>query len=283
MIIDGRHIGLTPEQLAKRRSCIGGSDANYIMAGGEKLWNLWEFKCGYRDPDDLSGVLAVLMGSFTEPLNAFWYEKQSGRTVIERGLSRADPDREWMTATLDGIVVDPSSIGPSEWAAVWEAKHVGGREDRQVVLARYAPQLHHNGCVVGVGHAVLSVFEGNSGYWFEEIELHAGYEAELLDREAQFWSWVQSKTRPPDMPEVAAPVVAARSVDMSQSNSWAEHAGLWLRNKSAAKLFKSAEEGLKESVPADAVDAHGHGVIVCRSKNGALRIKEQTNASAANA
>lgn len=264
MNVNGQQVGLSPEQLAKRRFRVGGSDANAIMAGGEKLWNLWEQKCGFRERDDLSGILAVQMGTWTEDFNAFWFERQTGHRVLDRGLEGAAKDREWMTATIDGFA-DYS---------VWEAKHVGGRESRETVLSRYQPQLHHNMVVTRTSRAYLSVFEGNSGYWYEQVEQDPIYTEELLEREAQFWEWVQTQTRPPDMPSVAAPVMAIKSYDMTSSNSWAEHAGLWLRNKSAAKLFKSAEDGLKESVPADAADARGHGVVVKRAKNGNLRITE---------
>ena len=75
-------LGLTKEQIAKRTQSIGGSDANTLMSGDdERILNLWREKIGEKELDDLSGILPVQMGSFTEPFNAYWYGKQTGNKV----------------------------------------------------------------------------------------------------------------------------------------------------------------------------------------------------------
>ena len=60
---------------------------------------------------------------------------------------------------------------------------------------------------------------------------------------------------------------------MSSSNEWAALAGMWIENKIAAGSFNAAVKELKAITPADAVKAFGHGVVVSRSKSGALSIK----------
>ena len=62
-----------------RRTGIGGSDAKRIMAGD--WFSLWEEKTGRAEGDDLSNILPVQMGSFTEPFNLFWFGKQTGWIV----------------------------------------------------------------------------------------------------------------------------------------------------------------------------------------------------------
>jgi predicted phage-related endonuclease len=64
------HPGPDREQKALRKDALGGSDANTIMGGDEKkLLRLWREKRGEAEPEDLSDILAVQMGSFTEPFN----------------------------------------------------------------------------------------------------------------------------------------------------------------------------------------------------------------------
>ena len=48
---------------------------------------------------------------------------------------------------------------------------------------------------------------------------------------------------------------------------------MWIENKIAAGSFNAAVKELKAITPADAVKAFGHGVVVSRSKSGALSIK----------
>jgi predicted phage-related endonuclease len=98
-------MALTPEQIKRRMTSIGGSDANTLMSGDkERIRNLWLEKRGEREPDDLSDVLMVQMGSFTEPLNISWFEKISGKTVKDQQAERSSFDEPFMSCTLDGMV-----------------------------------------------------------------------------------------------------------------------------------------------------------------------------------
>ena len=88
---------------AERRKGIGGSDATIIMSGDpEKILRLWKEKRQEIEPEDLSNILPVMMGSFTEPFNIEWFEKQTGKTVTGRGDMRVSQEHPWMRATLDG-------------------------------------------------------------------------------------------------------------------------------------------------------------------------------------
>ena len=94
---------LTEEQHAFRRLGIGGSDANTIMGGDpEKILRLWQEKRGEVEPEDLSGKLAVRMGSFTEAFNIVWFQEQTGKVVTSNGDQRVHPEHDWMRCTLDG-------------------------------------------------------------------------------------------------------------------------------------------------------------------------------------
>ena len=61
-----------------RRLFIGGSDARIIMGDDEgPLLRLWREKRGEVEPEDLSGVLLVQLGSVTEQSNRRYYEKNA--------------------------------------------------------------------------------------------------------------------------------------------------------------------------------------------------------------
>ena len=58
------------EGLETRRAFIGGSDANIILSGdAEKVRDLWLEKRGEKVPADLSALLPVMLGCWTEPFN----------------------------------------------------------------------------------------------------------------------------------------------------------------------------------------------------------------------
>jgi hypothetical protein len=98
-------MSLSPEQIERRKKYVGASDANIIMSGdAEKILNLFRIKRGEQEPEDLSRVLPVQMGSFTEPLNIRWFELESGKTVVDQGLEIFSDEFPWLMATLDGAV-----------------------------------------------------------------------------------------------------------------------------------------------------------------------------------
>ena len=266
MNADLKSLGLSVEAVSRRVLSIGGSDANILMSGdAQAVLALWECKTGRRDPDDLSGVLPVVMGQFTEPLNAAWFEKQTGLSITRRGEALAHPEDEWRTATLDGAVND----------AVWEAKHVGSFWKDEAILAKYQPQLHHNMAVAGAVKAYLSVFKGNADWLHFEVSLDLSYAAAVRKAEWSFWMAVQADEPPVpyDAPQ-PPPADAMREVDMTLNNAWASFAADWLETRAHAKRFETATKEIKALVEADVKLATGHGIACSRSKAGALTIKE---------
>lgn len=75
------------------------------MGGDEEaILRLWKEKRGEVEPEDLSGVLPVQMGVWTEQLNVFWFQKHTGKLVISRGDTRVSEEHPWMRCNLDGEV-----------------------------------------------------------------------------------------------------------------------------------------------------------------------------------
>ena len=128
-------MALSEEQIAFRKKGIGGSDATRIMKGD---WHsLWLEKTGRAEPEDLSDVLPVQLGAFTEEFNRQWYEKQTGNKVSTDLCEMLEhPDFPHLQANLDGRIYD----GHENPLGIWEAKHVNQFKTMDECVQQYYAQ-----------------------------------------------------------------------------------------------------------------------------------------------
>jgi predicted phage-related endonuclease len=272
-------LGLSAEQKLLRRDALGGSDANIVMSGDEKkLLRLWKEKRGEAEPEDLSDILAVQMGSFTEPFNVAWFEKNTGYRVVGSGKIASHATIPHMRATLDGEVVENFGADNEAELGVFEAKHCGTRSTDAEIFARYVPQLTHNCLCAGHERAFLSAFKGNGDWVMFEYALDLAYAERLVTAEAEFWDCVRTGKPPCAVPSEPTPKpVGVVEYDMAAlgNNAWANFAGEYLETKLAADRHETAKKEIKALVPEDASKCFGHGVEVRRDKRGALRFYDK--------
>ncbi|MCV0386500.1 MAG: YqaJ viral recombinase family protein [Nitrobacter sp.] len=249
-----------------RRNFIGGSDAKIIM--GEdltKLVHLWQEKRGEVEPEDLSGVLVVQLGTVTEELNRRWFERSTGHSIKDVQRRIHHPIHKWMGATLDGRIQQTNAIFEAKFMLPWTFSEEAAAE-------KHMAQLQHNMWIANAQAASLSIITGG-GKWVEmTIPADPLYQHLLLTAEKKFWRCVQNGD-PPRLFGVDTPRVrleAVRVVDMSASNSWAELASIYQRTRAAYHEHESAKSDLKKLVPEDAKEAVGHGIRAKRSKSGAI-------------
>jgi len=249
-----------------RRHFIGGSDARIIMSPNEDaLIRLWREKRGEVEPEDLSANLAVQLGVVTEPLNRTWYERNTGRTITDIQRWVRHPVNRWMAATLDGMIGGIDAVFEAKFMLPWSFSEEAAAE-------KHMAQLQHNMWVTNAKSAALSIITGG-GKWVEiAVSADALYQHFLISAERKFWRCVESGQRPrpfgvePPQPRIEA----VRIVDMSESNSWAEFAGLFRSTRSAFVEHERAKAELKGLMPEDVKEAVGHGVRAKRSKSGAV-------------
>jgi predicted phage-related endonuclease len=255
-----------PRNTLARRYFIGGSDARIIMGDDEAaLLRLWREKRGEVEPEDLSGNLVVQLGVATEDLNRRWYQANTGQRLTDVQRQVRHRALRWMAATLDGRVEATGAVFEAKFMLPWSFSEEAAAE-------KYMPQLQHNMWVVAARGAVLSVITGG-GKWVE-ITTHADplYQHLIVTAERKFWRCVESG-EPPRLFGVDPPkprIEAVRIVDMSESNSWAEFAGLFRGTRQAFLDHKRSKAELKALMPDDAKEATGHGVRAKRSKSGAV-------------
>ena len=261
-------LGLNHEQRAARHHGIGGSDANIILSGDpHRVRDLWLEKRGEKPCDDLSEVLRVVLGAWTEPFNRQWYERVSGHRVSQIGRVMVCNNPQWRRCTLDGMVLARN--------AIWEAKHTSPFNNVDQVLDRYMPQLQHNMAVAGLSTAILSIIFGNHKFEIVEVASDWLYQLELLEAEADFWEAVVTGREPTATSVPPAPrAIGTREVCLEGNNAWASAAVDWLENRFAAKCHANASATIRSLVQEDVARAFGHGIEAKRSKSGAITIRE---------
>jgi hypothetical protein len=249
-----------------RRHFIGGSDARIIMSPDEAaLMRLWKEKRGEVEPEDLSGNLVVQLGVATEALNRAWYERNTGRVVADVQRWVRHPVKRWTAATIDGMVEGVDAVFEAKFMLPWSFSE-------ETAAAKHMAQLQHNMWVTNARSAALSIITGG-GKWMEiTIPADALYQHFLVTAEHRFWRCVQSgeTPRPYGIEPPRPRIEAIRIVDMSESNSWAEFAGLFCSTRSAFLDHERAKSELKALMPEDAKEASGHGVRAKRAKSGAI-------------
>src|SRR5262249_14518204 len=155
---------------------------------------------GVREPENLSHILPVQLGSFTEPFNIHWFEQTTGRAVTSEGKRLQNADYPFAWCTLDGLTTSQGGR-----TAILQCKHVNAFSKIEEVTQRYMPQVHHEMFVCGLSVAVLSVLIGTLAYEAVEIERDDWYLAQLIDRERAFWKAVEMNEPPAELPMVAPP------------------------------------------------------------------------------
>jgi predicted phage-related endonuclease len=248
-----------------RAAGIGGSDAGIIASGDiERMERLRLVKTGAVESDNLDHVLAVQMGSWSEPLNRLWLSRAL-QMDVRPGRSYVSESHPFMRANTDGEAAD---------GALVECKHTGAWSKAADLMPRYYPQIQHCLHVTGAPFAYLSVFIGSDKHVWEKIERDSDYIAGLIAAEETFWSYVT--TNKPLTPEHAVDLPAAiadmREIDMTGNNLWATSAARWLEARPAAMNYEIACAELKELVPKDVRRALGYGVMAVRDGRG-LSIK----------
>ncbi len=258
---------MTPEQLAERRTRIGGSDVDRIVRG--EWYQLWLEKTGRVEPEDLSWVLPVQIGIVTEPLNIAFFEHTTGHRVFARGNVYHHPDYPFIGATLDGLTLI------ADEPAIVQCKHVSAFSKIDDVEERYFPQVMHECLVTGAECGFLSVILGTQRHEIIECRRDPDYVYRLFELEQAFWAYVDTDTPPPNRDALKVPPRPEqwRIVDFTESNSWSAAAADWLLHRDGAKAFGKAEKELKLLIEPDVGKAFGAGIIATRNKAGAITIR----------
>lgn len=263
-----------------RSTGLGGTDARRIMEGD--WFSLYEEKMGLRQPEDLSGVFRVALGSYTEPLHAEWFMRLSQLTVLPAPAPIRSVAEPFMFASLDRWL-------PTEDTFL-EMKHtrsgVGARRHAQSYMA----QLQHYLVVTERPRCFFSIIAGNEDPEWCVVEAHPEYQQQMLEAERAFWWHVENRV-PPDITPVgtqerakkmafAVPIDGMTTLDMSHNNAWGHAAATWRDTRQAADRNDEAAKALKELIPDTCAEAFGHGILIRRNKRGSLVLRAKDDVPA---
>lgn len=293
-------LGLSARAKKQRKQFLTASDAPRIMAGD---WlNLWREKKGFVEEQNLDDELRVQLGSFTEPFNLFWFEKQTGRKVDYYSdnlvnakawtmLTGRDVKSEfqqsvehlWMACSLDGLSTTLRGM-----PCVVDAKHIAQFKFEELT-ERYTAAMTHQCTVMDVDYWIISVLVGTSRFEIIEQEVDLFYREELLEREREFWTWVEAGEEPidPRPEEPPKPTPRLRTMDLSTvsvgSDPWKEmvagnnwlpdlfnEAAAFTETEPAHKAYAAAREGIKALLPEDV------GLIRLDTPRGLFSAKRST-------
>lgn len=249
---------------AARSLGVGGSDAVCIVRGErEEMETLRLEKLGRQKSDDLSRVLPVQMGSWTEPLNRLWLTYAIDQPV-QTGVTLYHSLHTFMRANIDGFIDTESE------KAIVECKHVNDFSKMDDLVVKYFPQLQHNMAVADSKACYLSVFFGSGRHDWRKIERDDAYISNLISAERVFWDHVEMDIQITDAKTLETPLTVEqmRDVDMSGSNTWAMNASNWLMLKDQAKDFEKAGKDLKALMETDMRRGYGHGIEIIRDGRG---------------
>lgn len=266
--------------MMNRRGFVGGSDARRIIEGD---WlALYEEKVGIRQPDDLSDVFRVQLGTWTEPFHFAWLRDKLLMQLGTKAPGIQHPELPWMRASFDGWWIEHDTF--------IELKHTNERATVRSMVETYQPQIAHYCNVAGKTHGYLSFIAGNNDPVICKVEPSATYRAELLELEKGFWWHVENGVAP-DMNSNAeqfadvraeaknVKVDGMRFVDMTGNNQWADLARTIIETKAAADLHDKSRTDIKGLVESDVAEASGHGLTLKRDKRGAIRFTFEKEAA----
>ena len=261
-----------------RRKSIGGSCALRIMDGD---WHtLWLDKMGYREREDLSDVLPVQLGIWTEPFNISLFKKDMAVNVDEQVRYHYNWNGVPCRGTLDGeFMYNGVRTG-------LEVKHTFEMNTMRKQLERYMPQLQLYLEVAGLQHIYFANLFGNRRYEYVKVAKDEGYLQRMHVHLKEFWQYVVDEKEPPlSMPYITAGIDQIPIDDMVARNGGTDNefmyqAHEYVSTMQAAKEHESAKKNLKAMVSTNEREVYSDILSVKRSKNGSLRInvnKEYTD------
>jgi predicted phage-related endonuclease len=253
-----------------RTGFLGGSDTLRIMDGD---WHgLWMEKMGYKEPEDLSDVLAVQLGIWTEPFHVKLFEKDKQVEVQQQ----VKYHYMWNGVPCRGVLDGEFKIYEERFGL--ECKHTNESTNMNKQLERYMPQLQFYMKVSGINSIYFSNIFGNRRYEYVKVNKDEQFLERMFVHLKEFWQHVEDEKEPPlGMPHITAGIdqIAINDMvarDASTDNSFHYHTIEYLETKDAAKVNADALKTLKQMVSADEREVYNDQISIRRDKRGSLRV-----------
>ena len=187
-------MSLTEEQLAERRTGLGGSDAAPAL-GLSPYKSALELFLEKREPREAGAIEAAALhwGQLLEPVIRQEYANRTRRVVRVPAGTLHHHRHRFILAHIDGVTDD---------GRVFEAKTARsaegwGKSGTDEVPHHYLIQVQHYLAVIGFDVADIAVLIGGNDFRIYEVPADKELQEMIIDGEADFWKLVQTGTPPP--------------------------------------------------------------------------------------
>lgn len=182
--------------LEVRNTGLGGSDAATVA--GINKWKsplmLWLEKTGRAEPEDLSKNERVYWGKKNEANIAEWFEEQTGKKAVRKGLMRSK-EYPFALATVDRMVVGENAGLEIKTAGVDQSKN--WNEDE--IPDTYYCQCQWYMAVTDCDYWYIAVLIGGNKAIWKRVERNQSDIDNLIELGRAFWEKVKTRTKPDDI------------------------------------------------------------------------------------
>jgi len=288
-------IDLTARELwlQERKTGIGGSDASVVLGVNpyKTVRELWLEKTGLsQDPEKESGP--ILRGRVLEPVAADQYAQKTGRK-IRRQPMRRHSQYHFMIGNVDRQILAVNGVAST---GILEVKCPGLKSIAKVKahgLPDYMTvQLMHYLAVYEYSWGSFALFNAENWdlIWFD-LEADPGLIATMIEREREFWGWVENEIEPAETAGSGAKAVEIPKIEgeltIVSDADWQRMAS----DLQEARELKQAAEALQETAKTQiqermhrdelhAVEVDGLARFYYRYQAGTTKWKETAEAIA---
>ena len=263
-----------------RKGFIGGSDCVKIMQG--EWLELWQVKTGRAESADLSDVLPVQLGIWTESFNLNWFEQRYGCVLhnhqyeFEQNIGGI-PAKGTVDAMVKGMHVSKTELSG---LAIVEAKHTNAYTNMDEQLARYMPQIQLYCHRSNVDGAYLSVIFGNSKWEAVYVRYDEEYFNSMWAVVSDFWGYVVRDEEPIGVDTQALsidgiPLDEMVARDATHDNAFVDAAVTYIQGYEQNRTWENAKKDLKAMVADNEREVYCDYLTIKRDKRGSLRITKR--------
>ncbi len=208
----------------ERRNYIGGSDIAVIM--GMSRWKtplkLWLEKTGEADPDDLSQIEAVQLGTELEEFVAQKFARTTGKQVRKQSKMYVHKNYPFMASHIDRLITGTDEILECKTCGSHKKDEWEGDE----IPKEYILQVIWYLGITGKKKAYIAVLIGGQSFKYKMIEFDKELFDVMVEMAKEFWNCVQTKTPPaltPDDNSVLSEIFAKPDEQIIENQDMEKH------------------------------------------------------------
>lgn len=178
----------------ERRNYIGGSDIAVIM--NMSRWKtplkLWLEKTGQAEPDDLSAVEAVQLGTELEEFVAQKFSQVTGKQVRKQPKMYVHKDYSYMAAHVDRLITGTDELLECKTCSAFKKDEW----DADKIPQEYILQVMWYLGITGRKKGYIACLIGGQSFVQKEIEFDQQLFDVMVEKAKEFWNKVQNNEPP---------------------------------------------------------------------------------------